>query len=120
MNFDSAGVLTESRWPRICWGRDRGCERQWSGHASGPAARIGGVRTFTLLGALAGLRGGGCGRSFAGRPRPSSLAGGVGLVVAGYVAVQPPRRGGTTEVAALVTLAAGVLAGSATWRSRAA
>ena len=34
-----------------------GVERQWSGHASGPAARFAGVRTFTLLGALAGLSG---------------------------------------------------------------
>ena len=34
-----------------------GVERQWSGHASGPAARFAGVRTFALLGALSGLSG---------------------------------------------------------------
>ena len=34
-----------------------GVERQWSGHASGPHARLAGVRTFTLLGALAGVAG---------------------------------------------------------------
>ena len=32
-----------------------GVERQWSGHASGDQARFGGVRTFTLLGGLAGV-----------------------------------------------------------------
>jgi uncharacterized membrane protein (DUF4010 family) len=85
-------------------------ERQWSGHASGPAARIGGVRTFTLLGALAGL----AGWMWAiGLPALATvlLAGGVGLVVAGYVAVSRRDVEGTTEVAALVTLAAGALAG---------
>lgn len=34
-----------------------GVERQWSGHASGPEARFTGVRTFTMLGGLAGLSG---------------------------------------------------------------
>ena len=34
-----------------------GVERQRSGHASGPAARLGGIRTFTLFGALAGIAG---------------------------------------------------------------
>ena len=34
-----------------------GIERQRSGHASGPDARLGGVRTFTLLGGTAGLAG---------------------------------------------------------------
>jgi hypothetical protein len=27
-----------------------GLERQWSGHADGPAARFAGIRTFTMLG----------------------------------------------------------------------
>jgi len=44
-------------------------------------------------------------------PATVLLAGGVGLVVAGYVAVSRRDVEGTTEVAALVTLAAGVLAG---------
>ena len=34
-----------------------GIERQWSGHASGPRARFGGIRTFALLGGFAGLAG---------------------------------------------------------------
>ena len=34
-----------------------GVERQWSGHALGPKAHFGGVRTFTLLGAFAGMAG---------------------------------------------------------------
>lgn len=34
-----------------------GIERQRSGHASGPGARFGGVRTFTLIGGIAGLAG---------------------------------------------------------------
>jgi hypothetical protein len=34
-----------------------GLERQWSGHAEGPSARFGGIRTFTMLGALSGLSG---------------------------------------------------------------
>ena len=34
-----------------------GVERQRSGHASGEQARFGGVRTFTLLGGVAGLAG---------------------------------------------------------------
>ena len=34
-----------------------GLERQRSGHASGPQARFGGIRTFTMLGGMAGLAG---------------------------------------------------------------
>jgi hypothetical protein len=34
-----------------------GVERQRSGHATGTRARLGGVRTFTLLGGVAGLAG---------------------------------------------------------------
>jgi uncharacterized membrane protein (DUF4010 family) len=108
MNFDAAGVLRIAV-AAIC-GAAIGVERQWSGHASGPNARIGGVRTFTLLGALAGL----AGWMWTIGLQPLAtvlLAGSVGLVVAGYVAVARRDVDGTTEVAALVTLAAGVLAG---------
>lgn len=35
-----------------------GIERQWSGHATGPEARFGGIRTFTLLGGIAGIAAG--------------------------------------------------------------
>ena len=34
-----------------------GLERLWSGHADGPGARFAGIRTFTLLGVIAGLSG---------------------------------------------------------------
>ena len=34
-----------------------GIERQWSGKAHGPKARFAGLRTFTLLGLVAGLSG---------------------------------------------------------------
>jgi uncharacterized membrane protein YhiD involved in acid resistance len=34
-----------------------GIEREWSGYATGPAARFAGARTFLLLGLLGGLAG---------------------------------------------------------------
>ncbi len=87
-----------------------GAERQHSGHASGVNARFGGLRTFTMLGGVAGIAG------------ELSLGGLMGLaitivaavcalIIAGYVAAS--RRGvdATTETAALVVVACGVLAG---------
>ncbi|HET9251460.1 MAG TPA: MgtC/SapB family protein [Candidatus Eisenbacteria bacterium] len=87
-----------------------GVERQWSGHAVGPAARIGGVRTFTLLGAVAGMAGW-LWTLDAQALAAILLAGAVALVVVGYLAVSAKDVDGTTEVAALVTMAAGILAG---------
>jgi len=87
-----------------------GLERQWSGHADGPDARFAGIRTFTMLGAVAGL----CGTLWtAGVTIPAAilLAGAVAIVAAGYVARSRHDIDGTTEVAALVVLAAGLLAG---------
>jgi uncharacterized membrane protein (DUF4010 family) len=88
-----------------------GVERQWSGHASGPAPRFAGVRTFTLLGGLAGLAGW---LWVQGEQMPAALllGGGAALVVAAYVAAGRRDVEGTTEVAALVVLAAGFLAGT--------
>ncbi|BCS35531.1 hypothetical protein TBR22_A47640 [Luteitalea sp. TBR-22] len=87
-----------------------GVERQWSGHAEGPQAHFGGIRTFTLLGLVAGLAGwlwsGG-----ATWPAALLLAGAVALIVAGYVRASAADVDGTTEVAALVAITAGVLAG---------
>jgi uncharacterized membrane protein (DUF4010 family) len=89
-----------------------GIEREWSGHATGPAARFAGVRTFLLLGLLGGLAGwlidGGL-----MAPGVLLLASGAILTVAAYV--MAARRGGaaadgTTEVAALVVLALGAIA----------
>jgi uncharacterized membrane protein (DUF4010 family) len=87
-----------------------GLERQWSGHAEGPAARFAGIRTFTMLGAVAGFSGW---LWTAGVTAPAAIlfAGAVSVVVAGYVAGSRQDIDGTTEVAALVVLAAGVLAG---------
>jgi len=88
-----------------------GVERQWSGHASGPAARFAGIRTFTLLGGLAGA----LGRLWTeGYQAPALvlLAAAGALVLVGYVAASRHDVGGTTEVAALVVLAAGFLAGT--------
>ena len=86
-----------------------GMERQWSGHASGPASHFAGIRTFTLLGLFAGLAGlfwvNGL-QWFAG----ILLAGAVGLILIGYYAASKVDHDGTTEMAALVVLAAGVLA----------
>jgi uncharacterized membrane protein (DUF4010 family) len=87
-----------------------GVERQWSGHAEGPRAHFGGVRTFTMLGLTAGLAGW-LWTLGAGWLAGALMAGAVGLVIAGYVRASRTDIDGTTEVAALVVLAAGVLAG---------
>ena len=88
-----------------------GLERQWSGHASGPQARFGGIRTFTLLGATAGLAGW---LSLNGLPAIGVvlLAAAAALVVAGYVRASHTDIDATTEVAAVVVLTAGALAGA--------
>jgi uncharacterized membrane protein (DUF4010 family) len=87
-----------------------GLERQWSGHAVGPGARFAGIRTFTMLGAVGGFSGW---LWTAGVMAPATIlfAGAVMIVVAAYVAGSRQDIDGTTEVAALVVLAAGVLAG---------
>lgn len=90
-----------------------GIERQWSGHASGPGARFAGARTMLLLGLLGGL----AGWLFGGDlmlPGALLLAAGAGLTMAAYV--MAARGGtanvdGTTEVAALMVLAVGTVAG---------
>ena len=87
-----------------------GLERQWSGHADGPAARFAGIRTFTMLGAVGGFSGW---LWTLGVTAPAAIlfAGGVALVAAAYLAASRQDIDGTTEVAALVVMAAGVLAG---------
>jgi uncharacterized membrane protein (DUF4010 family) len=87
-----------------------GLERQWSGHATGPTARFAGIRTFTLMGLLAGL--GGWLWSNGLQVLTVVLLGGcAGLIVTAYVAASRVEVDGTTEVAAFVVLAAGVIAG---------
>ena len=91
-----------------------GAEREWSGHASGPDARFAGVRTFLLLGLLGGIAGW---LTLDGMPAAGAVlvAGGSVLTVVAYAIAA--RRGpasidGTTEVAAIVVLATGVVAGA--------
>ena len=87
-----------------------GIERQWSGHASGRHARLGGVRTFALLGLVSGLSGWLWTQGLAG-PAVILLAGLGALVVVAYLAASRHDIDGTTDVAAFVVLAAGLLAG---------
>ena len=111
----SADLAVAGRLAVACLaGFGLGLEREWSGHASGPAGRFAGVRTFTLL----GLLGGAAGWLIAAGLVPvgvTLLAGGAALTVAAYVAAARPGGeaavDGTTEAAALVALALGTFAG---------
>ena len=88
-----------------------GFEREWSGHATGPSARFGGIRTFTLLGALAGVAGWWTTTGLL----PLAvvlLAAAAALVVVGYFAASKTDVDATTEVAAIVVLGAGTLSGA--------
>jgi uncharacterized membrane protein (DUF4010 family) len=87
-----------------------GVERQWSGHATGPQAHFAGIRTFTLLGATAGISGWLWTLQLEALATVI-LAGAAGLVVVGYLAASRVDVDGTTEVSAIVVLAAGLLAG---------
>lgn len=87
-----------------------GIERQQSGHATGVNARFGGMRTFTLLGALAGVAGWLTTLQYVALAAVL-VAGAVAVVVAGYVAASTREIDATTEAAALVVIAAGVIAG---------
>lgn len=88
-----------------------GIEREWSAKREEPNSRFGGVRTFLLLGLLGGL--GGAWLDVDPRLTVALLAGGALLLAVAYLATA--WRGiidATTEVAGLVVLAAGTLAGS--------
>lgn len=88
-----------------------GVERQRSGHAVGPEARFGGIRTFTLLGGVAGVAGHAVASGFEGLGAVLG-AGALAIIVAGYVAASQRDVDATTEVAALVVVATGVVAGT--------
>jgi len=88
-----------------------GVEREWSGHASGPHAHFAGVRTFTLLGGLAGLTGWLWNAGYEVFAAVLLASAGL-LVVAAYAATSRRDVEATTEVAALVVLAAGVTSGT--------
>lgn len=92
-----------------------GIEREWSGHASGPHARFAGVRTFLMLGMIGGLAGWLVteGHAAAGT---ALLAGALALVVVAYYMAarrpaDPEAIEGTTEVAALLVVGLGAVAG---------
>lgn len=87
-----------------------GLERQWSGHASGPNARFGGLRTFTLIGLTAGVAGWWLSQGLEG-PASVLLAGLVLIIGLAYYSAARFDVDGTTEIAALVVVAAGTLAG---------
>jgi uncharacterized membrane protein (DUF4010 family) len=87
-----------------------GVERQWSGHASGSEARFGGVRTFTLIGGIAGLAGWFAAQQLIGISIVLA-AGATALVLAGYVAASRTSVDATTEAAGLVVIGAGFAAG---------
>jgi uncharacterized membrane protein (DUF4010 family) len=87
-----------------------GIERQWSGHATGPRAHLGGIRTFALLGAFAGAVGW-LTVSGLGGAALVLLAAMASLILISYAAASRREIDATTEVAAFVVLAAGVMAG---------
>lgn len=87
-----------------------GLERQWSGHASGPEARFAGIRTFTLLGGMAGIAGWLWSVQFQAFS-VILLTAGAALVITAYASSSRHDVEATTEVAALVVLTAGLLAG---------
>ena len=108
MDFDLgrfAGLIVA-----IIGGAAVGVERQRSGHATGPDARLGGIRTFTLLGTAAGIGGFLIASGFA-VPAALMVAGALALIITGYVRASGRDIDATTEVAAVVVLGAGVLAG---------
>jgi uncharacterized membrane protein (DUF4010 family) len=87
-----------------------GVERQRTGHASGRHARFGGVRTFTLLGGVAGLAGWLTTIHFSALG-VALTAGAIALVISGYIAASHRDVDATTEAAALVAIAAGLASG---------
>ena len=113
MSFDLHALLNLA--VAVIGGLGVGIEREWSGHATGPHARFAGVRTFTLLGLASGLAGWLWVSGVQGLAM-ILLAGLGGLVVAAYFAASRRDVDGTTEVAAFVVMAAGVLAGAGSTR----
>ena len=109
MSFDLS-VLSNLVVAVLC-GLAVGTEREWSGKAVGPRARFAGVRTFTMLGLVSGLAGWLWTAGLQG-PAIIFLAGLGALVVVAYLAASRADVDGTTEVAAFVVMAAGVLAGA--------
>lgn len=87
-----------------------GVERQWSGHATGTHPHLGGIRTFTLIGGAAGLAGVLATAGY-GAVAATIVTGLVAVIVLGYLATSRKHIDATTEVAAIVVVATGFLAG---------
>ncbi|HEU4993620.1 MAG TPA: DUF4010 domain-containing protein [Gemmatimonadaceae bacterium] len=90
-----------------------GVEREWSGHASGRAARFAGLRTFFMLGLIGGSAGLLLeqGHAFAGAV---VIAGAVAMAAVAYTVATRGAQAdpdGTTEVAAILVVVVGTLAG---------
>lgn len=109
MNPDAIGILLGAACGAVI-----GLERQWSGHASGPNPHFAGVRTQTLLGGLASV-GGWLWSQGAEGLAAIILIGAVAVIVVAYMAVSRHDTDATTEVAALVVVAAGLLSGTGSW-----
>ena len=109
-NVDLIGLLIAA-----LGGAAVGLERQRSGHADGPGARFAGIRTFTLLGGVAGLSGSLWTLGLTG-PAVVLLGAAAAITTAAYIAASRHDVDGTTEVAALVVMAAGVLSGIGAYR----
>jgi len=109
MPFDLTAILRVG--VALVGGLAVGIERQWSGKADGPGARFAGLRTFTLMGLVAGLSGWLWTAGLTGLA-VILLAGVGGLIIVAYQAASRRDVDGTTEVAAFVVITAGVLAGA--------
>ena len=108
VNFDLGSVA--GLIAAILGGAAVGVERQRSGHATGPDARLGGIRTFTLLGTLAGISGQLIRAEYM-IPAAFLIAGALSIIVASYVRASKNDIDATTEVAAIVVIGAGLLGG---------
>lgn len=90
-----------------------GIERGWTLRGAADGTRVAGLRTFSLLGLVAGLAGV-LAQSASVLPAALIVGGAVAIVVIGYFrsADNASKPDATSAVAALVTLALGFLAGS--------
>jgi len=91
-----------------------GIERGWHLRGRRAGTRVAGIRTFTLLGLAGGLAG-----LLGARGQPLIAAGiaiaSAAVLVFGYAQSVKERHDATTAIAALVTLAIGLLAGSGSY-----
>jgi len=92
-----------------------GLERERSARANNKEQQFAGIRTFTLLGGLGGIAGWFWGLGFEAFA-VIVAAGASALVVVAYAAASRKEIDATTEVAALVVIAAGMAAGLNYWR----